>query len=269
MLKQDILKEAEKLQDISVELDSIFEAVELSEDVKAQFSTVFEATVKSKAAALAESHIEALTQYAETQVAEIQEAAEEKAYTELSESVSKFMDHLSEKWLEENKLAVTNGIKADLFESMFSGIKELVIEHNVVLPEESVDVVAEMEEEMEEQRVQLQELFNEKVALKEENIGLKRAGIVKEATLDLTESQKEKVQGLIEGISFDDKFSTTLTSIVEMVVKSSPVKEADDLQEGINTVDDNDGLNYTPEVIKEEKQSDPMDIYTRAAKRLN
>ncbi|QPB12422.1 prohead assembly (scaffolding) protein [Providencia phage PSTCR6] len=269
MLKEDILKEAEKLQDISVELDGIFEAVELSEDVKAQFSTVFEATVKSKAASLAESHIESLTQYAETRIGEIQEAAEEKAYNELAESVSKFMDHLSEKWLEENKLAVTNGIKAGLFESMFAGIKELVIEHNVVLPEESVDVVAEMEEEMEEQRAQLQDLFDEKVALKEENTKLKRDAIVKEATLDLTESQKEKVQGLIEGISFDDKFSTTLSSIVEMVVKSSAGKEANDLQEGINNTDDDGGLNYTPEVLKEEKQSDPMDVYTRAAKRLN
>lgn len=45
MLKEQLLAEAQNL-DTPVELDSIFESVELSDDVKATFTTVFEQAVK-------------------------------------------------------------------------------------------------------------------------------------------------------------------------------------------------------------------------------
>ncbi|UQJ95005.1 prohead core pprotein [Klebsiella phage CPRSA] len=54
MLKEQLLAEAQNL-DTPVELDSIFESVELSDDVKATFTTVFEQAVKAGAAKLAES----------------------------------------------------------------------------------------------------------------------------------------------------------------------------------------------------------------------
>ncbi|MBQ0740522.1 hypothetical protein J9332_40220, partial [Aquimarina celericrescens] len=56
MLKEQLLAEAQNL-DTPVELDSIFESVELSDDVKATFTTVFEQAGKAGAARLAESHI--------------------------------------------------------------------------------------------------------------------------------------------------------------------------------------------------------------------
>ena len=64
MLKDQLLSEAQEI-DASVELDSIFESVELSEDVKSKFSTVFESTVKKHAIALAESHINAIAEKAD------------------------------------------------------------------------------------------------------------------------------------------------------------------------------------------------------------
>ena len=56
MLKEQLLAEAQNL-DTPVELDSIFESVELSDEVKANFTTVFEQAVKANAVKLAESHI--------------------------------------------------------------------------------------------------------------------------------------------------------------------------------------------------------------------
>ena len=55
MLKEQLLKEAENIS-ATVELDSIFESVNLPDEVKAQFGTVFEMAVKKQAVALAESH---------------------------------------------------------------------------------------------------------------------------------------------------------------------------------------------------------------------
>ncbi|ANM46446.1 head scaffolding protein [Morganella phage vB_MmoM_MP1] len=267
MLKEEILKEAETLNDVSVPLDSIFEAVELSEEVKTQFSSVFETTVKKYAAELAESHIQKLTAYADERYEVLKEEAETKAEETVSSAVGMFVEHLSKEWLEENKLAVDNGIKAQLFESMFEGIKELVIDHNVDLPEASVDVVAEMEDELTEAKTELAKLFEEKTMLSEKLQAVQRESIIKESTRDLTDSQKEKVMGLIEGLS-NDRFQDNLTHIVEMVSKTTEVKpEETPISEDINNPE---GLDYKPEVIKETKDTSDsmMDAYTFAAKKI-
>ncbi len=160
-IKEQVATRQAKTIDASVALDSIFESVQLSPEAKANFSTVFEATVKKHAVALAESHIEKIAEKAEEKVEEEKEKAKEEAREELKEAASKYFDHIAAEWMAENQLAVDRGIKADLFESMFVGMKELFVEHNVVIPEESVDVVAEMEEELAEQKAETARLFEE------------------------------------------------------------------------------------------------------------
>ncbi|MCO0615510.1 hypothetical protein M8756_19795, partial [Lutimaribacter sp. EGI FJ00015] len=141
MLKDILLQEAQNIE-ATVAVDSIFESVELSPEVKAKFETVFEATVKKHAVELAESHITKIAEMADEKLKDAKEEAEEKAEKKLTEHASRFFNHIAQEWMNENKLAVDKGIKAELFESMFAGMKELFVEHNVVLPEESVDVVA-------------------------------------------------------------------------------------------------------------------------------
>lgn len=270
MLKQQLLDEAAKLSEVSVPLDSIFEAVELSDEVKTQFSTVFETTVKKYAANLAESHINSIANLAEEKCELFKEEAEQKAETSLTEAMGKFIDHLSKEWLEENKLAVDKGIKAELFESLFTGIKDLVIDHNVILPEESVDVVAELEDELTETKDELRKIFDEKVSLAEQVESLQKATVMEKQTKDLTESQKERVVSLVEGLSWGDNYEDKLTSIVDMVVKST--KTTDPITEStINNTDD--GLNYAPEQLKEQADEDHqknslMGQYIRSAERI-
>lgn len=269
MLKQQLLDEAKNIE-ASVELDSVFEGMSLSDEVKANFSTVFEATVKQHAVKLAESHIEAIASKAETSLEEAKETIAESTRKALYEDASKFFDHLAEKWLVENKLAVEKGIKADLFESMVGGLKDLFVEHNVSIPEESVDVVAEMEDELTESQEKVAELFETASSLRAEIAGMKRESALKESTRELTDTQKEKVSSLIEGIEYSDSFGTKLGAIVEMVVNSTkaPV-ENPVVESAINTTDDS-GLNYQEQQISEEQaaQYDPMDIYNAATSRL-
>lgn len=272
MLKDQLLKEAQNIE-ASVELDSVFESVELSPEVKANFSTVFEATVKQQAVKLAESHILAIAEKAEEEVEKNKEKAEEDAEKKISESTSKFIDYVAEKWLKENQIAVDRGIKSDLFESMFAGLKELVVEHNVELPEESVDVVAEMEEALAEEQAQTARLFTERQELEAELSGMKRERLIEKSTADLTESQRDKVTSLVEGLEFSDTFDAKLTSIVEMV-KSTKAKDTS-INEGINnTEDDAAKLNFITEEAKPDNKdtkasSSSMAAYAAAATRLS
>lgn len=287
-IKDQLLAESRELN-TAVELDSVFESVELSEDVKTKFSAVFESAVKARALTLAETHIQAISERAD----ELVEARVEEEVTEINESVNNYFEHLVESWKEENKVALENGMKADLFESLMASMKAIFVEHNVEIPSESVDVVAELEAEIQESNVELNKLVKTNQSLKEELNARKMESAVKAATADLTESQKEKVATLAEGMKFDDKFQGKLEAIVEMVAaKKSPAEEdkspaATDKRVEVQTdkavkkvdqpgesgdklkrVDESlDGLNgEKPEVIAEAKKpaNAMMDQYLRA-----
>ncbi|EHY1458663.1 prohead core protein [Escherichia coli] len=269
MLKEQLIAEAQKI-DASVALDSIFESVNISPEAKETFGTVFEATVKQHAVKLAESHIAKIAEKAEEEVEKNKEEAEEKAEKKIAEQASKFLDHLAKEWLTENKLAVDKGIKAELFESMLGGLKELFVEHNVVVPEESVDVVAEMEEELQEHKEESARLFEE-LNKRDAYINyVQREVALSESTKDLTESQKEKVSALVEGMDYSDAFSSKLSAIVEMVKKSN--KDESTITEGINTPDtEAAGLNFVTEAVEDKAAQgaeDIVSVYAKVASRF-
>lgn len=284
-LKDQLLAESKNI-DTAVELDSVFESVELNEDTKTKFSAVFESAVKARALTLAESHIEAISARAD----ELVEARVEEEVSELNESVNTYFDHLVESWKEDNKVALENGMKVDLFESLMASMKAVFAEHNIEVPAESVNVVSELETELEESTAELNKMVRSNRALSEELDALKMKDIVKEATADLTESQKEKVATLVEGTKFDDKFQAKLNAIVEMVsatktpAESAKSPEDTAAQEKSQTKaatdktgkdvagnksgkmnEDLDGLNGDPAPIVESKKADPiMAQYVRA-----
>lgn len=269
MLKEQLIAEAQKI-DASVALDSIFESVNISPEAKETFGTVFEATVKQHAVKLAESHIAKIAEKAEEEVEKNKEEADEKAEKKIAEQASKFIDHLAKEWLAENKLAVDKGIKAELFESMLGGLKELFVEHNVVVPEESVDVVAEMEEELQEHKEESARLFEE-LNMRDAYINyVQREVALSESTKDLTESQKEKVSALVEGMDYSDAFSSKLSAIVEMVKKSN--KDESTITESINTPDtEAAGLNFVTEAVEDKAAQgaeDIVSVYAKVASRF-
>lgn len=269
MLKEQLIAEAQKI-DASVALDSIFESVNISPEAKETFGTVFEATVKQHSVKLAESHIAKIAEKAEEEVEKNKEEAEEKAEKKIAEQASKFLDHLAKEWLTENKLAVDKGIKAELFESMLGGLKELFVEHNVVVPEESVDVVAEMEEELQEHKEESARLFEE-LNKRDAYINyVQREVALSESTKDLTESQKEKVSALVEGMDYSDAFSSKLSAIVEMVKKSN--KDESTITESINTPDtEAAGLNFVTEAVEDKSAQgaeDIVSVYAKVASRF-
>lgn len=273
MLKEQLLNEAKEITAF-VELDAIFESVELDEDVKQTFSTVFETAVKKHALELAESHILSIAEKADKKVEEEVKEKTKKIEESLALTADKFFEHTADEWLTENKVQVHKGIKADLFESMFQGLKQLVVEHNVVLPEESVDVVAEMEEELEEAKAETSKMFESMTESKAELNALKRTMAVNEATAELTESQQEKVLNLIEGLDYSDTFETKLTAIVEMAKVSKlakPLTESVVETSEINTNDNADGLNFVVEAVEEKTEqthNTAINQYVAAAKKI-
>ena len=273
-LKDKLLAESsEKLGAVAVELDSIFESVQLDEAVKENVSTAFEQAVRSAAITLAESHIADIASSAETQLAEGIEAARAEVETKLYEDADKFLTHLGKEWLKENALQVKTNIKSELFESFATGLKELFIENNVSVPEEQVDVIDELNAELDESTAEIKSLFDKNLALEEQISSLKKEKAISEATAGLTESQKEKVLSLVEGLEYGDSYSPKLSAIVEMVANSGQ-KEQKPIQEQALNIDESEAeVKFEPEVIVEQNDNkqanNSMAAYLAAASRMS
>lgn len=254
MLKEMLLEEAKQIT-VDVALDDLFESVELSPEVKENFGTIYAQAVKANAVALAESHIEKIAAKADELVESKVEEASTEIETKLYEDADKFLNHLGAKWLAENKEAVTRNIKADLCESLIGSLKDVFVTHNVVVPEESVDVVAELDEALKEEKEKTSELFDAKLQLESEIRGMKREQAINESTRDLSDTQKEKVTALIEGLEYSETFDKKLTAIVEMVAKKEdkPAK----IEESLNT--DADKLNVIAEAVEESEKKATVD----------
>ena len=185
----------------------------LSEGFKDKAEIIFEAALKSK---LAES-IESLeTQYSE-------ELAEEttRIQSELVEKVDGYLNYVVENWMEENKLAVENGLRTEVAESFMTALHGVFTEHYVEVPEGKVDLVDDLASKVDnlEEAVNVSEQKN--IELSGEVNELTRAAIVRESATGLSEAQAEKLKTLVQDVAYEsaDAFTAKVDTIKETYFK--------------------------------------------------
>ena len=182
---------------------------ELSEEFKQKATTIYEAAVmnrvKQEVAKLEEEFDDRLAE----QVENIKEG--------LVEQVDGYLDYVVEQWIAQNEIALEHGMKSEILEGFVSGLKGLFEEHYIDIPEEKFDVLASMEEQIEQLSAKLDETVASNVEMKKSLSEMKRAEIVAEASAGLTDTEVEKFTGLAEEMSFEDaeSFKTKVQTIRE------------------------------------------------------
>ena len=249
------LEEVEVLEgeDAPRALTSITAAdIDISEDHKEKIQTVFEAAVIAKVN-------EEITKFA-VEVESDAEATNIDIVEELTEKVDSYLDYVVQEWVEENKLAIETGVRADMVEDFLHGLKGLFTEHYVDVPEEKVDVVEELISKVEELESKLDKQIDENVELSSQVKSAVKESVFSESTDELTDTQVEKLRGLAEGIEFDS---------AELFAKKISMLKAqyfDVIDEAVSTVivdDEND-----PVALEEEKNTTgPMANYMSAISR--
>ena len=121
----------------------------------------------------------------------------------MAEKVDDYISYAAKTWLEENALAVEHGIKVEMSESFFAGLKELFVEHNMSVPEEKFNLLDGMVGELDEMEAKLNEQIDANVALNKRVGQLTRMEIVNEVSAGLAETQREKLASLAEGVEFE------------------------------------------------------------------
>lgn len=251
-IKDQLLSEAKNITIESDALSKALEGVQLNESVKETLTDVFQAKVRSEAVRLAESHIEALAARSDELV---EEAARQKN-EELMQTLDGYFEHLTEQFMEDNKVAIQSGIKSQMTESLLATLKEAFVAHNVHVPEESIDVVAEMESELSEAHEKINTLLTKNTSLTESLQSKERESILSESIKDLTVIQQEQVMTLSEGITFGDAdaFKSRIGSLVEMVSQKVETKATN-----LNEQEDKDKLNFKKDDTEDEDEGKDKD----------
>ena len=155
--------------------------------------------------------------------------------------------------MSENEIAIESGIKVEMAESLMSGLKNLFVEHNVAIDEESVDVVANLEGQVSELEGKANDLVNENIELQREISSFKAGQKFDEISEGLSENQVERLKVLSEKLDIEDldAYAENLQVIKESFFSDKPIVESHDVQE------ENDEI-----ILEEQEVTKPASDYT-------
>src|SRR6056297_2042186 len=198
MKKNEKMHKDSMKEDIEALVDS--EAT-LSEGFKEKAEVIFEAALNAKVG-------ERIEELEESYQQELTEETD-RIQTELVEKVDGYLNYVVEGWMEENQLAIENGLRAEIAESFMGALKGVFQEHYVEVPEGKTNVVDELANKVDTLEEELNNSVKKSMTLKEKVQDLTREKIIREAADDLTVSQAEKLRGLAEGIDFENEDAFT------------------------------------------------------------
>ena len=139
------------------------------------------------------------------------------------------MNYAVGQWKEENQLAVDQGIKTEITEDFIAGLKNLFEEHYISIPEDKVDVVEGMADQIREMETRLDEQVKANVKLQNRLDESARVVVLKNVSEGLADTQKDKLAALAEGIEFttEEEFTKKVTTIKESYFKESTVTQSE------------------------------------------
>ena len=234
--------------DFDEDLENIIkEEATLSDGFRDKAQAIFEAVLTSKLTSEIDRLEAEYAQNLEEEVSEVQES--------LVEKVDSYLNYVVENWMEENKVAVTNGLRTEIAEDFMTSLQSVFKEHYIEVPEGKVDLVDELNESVTELEETLNKTTEDNISLHQKVQQFEKQEVVREQSSGLAETEAEKLASLVEDIEFDNKEN------FEMKVKV--VKESYFKQEGSESVDEVDSL-LGEENVSEEAVSEAMAKYTQA-----
>ena len=186
---------AETKYDFTEDVDALVAGEELSEEFRLKAATLFEAVVTTRV----NEEVKMLQEAFESTLTE----EVEKIQTELAEKIDDYLTYAAESWMKENALQIEHGIKTEMAESFFNGLKGLFLEHNFSVPEEKFNLLDGMAGELDDMEAKLNEQIDTNISLNKRIGEFVKMELVNECATGLAETQKEKLASLAEGVEFE------------------------------------------------------------------
>lgn len=199
---------------VKEDLAALFDGNEnLTEDFAEKAATLFEAAIELRV----NSRLGEIEEEFESRLSE----SLDEALNEIEESVDDCLSYVASEWLKENEVAIDHSLRAEISEDFIVGLKNLFLEHNITVPENQVDLVAELADRVDELEDELDSVIDENLSLNKliENAVL--SATVDEVSEGLTLPQKEQLAVVAETVEFTDgdDFRSKLSMIKESLIE--------------------------------------------------
>src|SRR5574343_648009 len=156
------------------EVESIF-GTDLTEEFQTKATEIFEAAVIARVNDEVMAIEEELEEAYETAYTD----ALEESTKELVEKLDSYLDYVVDQWLEENKLAVEQGLKLEVMEGFMDGLKGLFQEHYIEVPDEKFDVLEKASIGLADTEVERFEKLIEGIEFKDPDVYLEKLQIIR------------------------------------------------------------------------------------------
>ena len=180
-----------------------------------QLEAIFEAAVQEKVSAEVEKTIVSLDEGVKNYL--------ENVTNNLVEKVDDYLDYVVEEWMQENAVAVEQGIKTQIAENFITGLKNLFENHYIDVPAEKYNALDELYAHNVELSKSLNDAINENINIRKDMALTECAGIFVAETKDLADTQVAKLQSLMENVAFGspEEYREKLVTIKENYLQSS------------------------------------------------
>lgn len=193
---------------------------------------------------------------------------DEKRSELLVKRLDSYLDYVVENYMQENKLAIEDGLKQEVTEGFFSGLKSLFERYYVSIPEGKRDLLGELEQKVASIESKLNEETNRSVGFKRKSIRLARENAaLKEARKhNLTAPQTTRLMSVVENLEFISE--KDLSEKVSRYVKENILLEN---SRKINKIKKEDSEYNTLMETRDESDShgSDMDKYVQVLNRKN
>lgn len=239
---EDLLGESDEEMsadyDFTADLDELVKSeATLSEGFKEKSALIMETAIKTKL----KEEVTRLEEYYEA----LLEETVEDLYEDLVEKIDGYLNHVVENWMQENELAISNGLRTEIAEGFMNNLKDLFIESYIEVPEERVNLVDDLSEQVEELEAENNRLVDNMISMKEELEAYKRESIIFEMSSGLADTQIDRLVELSEAIDFDDEdsFRNKIALVKETYFgKKSPSKKSSSLTESFVEDEEDDSV---------------------------
>jgi hypothetical protein len=233
------------IADISEDVSALVKGEDLSEEFVEKAAVIMESAIKARVAA----EVSRIEEEKETAISEGIESAKQ----DLIEKIDEYLDHVVTKWVEENRIAIESGVKAEMNESFVEGLAGLLKEHYVKVPEERWDIVEGLAEKVESLESKLDEAIEENISLKAAKFESEKKMKFAEISEDLAETQKEKLAELAEGVEAKDieEYVSKVETIKESYFSSKSDSKEESLDEEVVDEDVDSVESSANELLKE------------------
>jgi hypothetical protein len=204
--------------DFSEDLDALVESeATLSDEFKQKTAVIFESALKSKLY----EEVERIESAYEERLAEEIVAQRD----ELVEKVDSYLNYVVENWMEENRVAIQNGLRTEIAENFMENLKGLFEDSYIDVPDSKVDLVDDLAAQVEELEESLYDTTADAIQMREQIELLTRDAIIAEACSDLAQTQSEKLYSLVSELDFEGEksFSNKVATVKESYFSGSNV----------------------------------------------